>query len=55
MKDFVKGVFRQSIFRSEKGYIIGLLKVSETNIIDMQEYVNKTITFTGYFDNLADE
>ena len=52
MKDFVKGVFRQSIFRSDKGYIIGLLKVSETNIIEMQEYVNKTITFTGYFADL---
>ena len=52
MKDFVKGIFRQSIFRSDKGYIIGLLKVSETNIIEMQEYVNKTITFTGYFADL---
>ena len=52
MKDFVKGVFRQSIFRSEKGYIIGLLKVFETNIVEMQEYVNKTITFTGYFADL---
>ena len=52
MKDFVKGVFKQSIFRSEKGYIIGLLKVSETNIVEMQEYVNKTITFTGYFADL---
>ncbi|MBR6690803.1 MAG: ATP-dependent RecD-like DNA helicase [Bacilli bacterium] len=52
MKDFVKGTFRQSIFRSDKGYIIGLLKVSETNIIEMQEFVNKTITFTGYFAEL---
>ena len=52
MKDFVKGTFRQTIFRSDKGYIIGLLKVSETNIIEMQEYVNKTITFTGYFAEL---
>jgi len=52
VKDFVKGVFRQTIFRSDKGYIIGLLKVSETNIIEMQEYINKTITFTGYFADL---
>lgn len=51
-KDYVKGTFRQTIFRSDKGYIIGLLKVSETNIIEMQEYVNKTITFTGYFAEL---
>ena len=52
MLDYVKGTFRQSIFRNEKGFIIGLLKVHETNIIDMQDYVNKTITFTGYFAEL---
>ena len=52
MQDYVKGTFRQSIFRNEKGFIIGLLKVHETNIIDMEEYVNKTITFTGYFAEL---
>ena len=52
MQDYVKGTFRQSIFRNDKGFIIGLLKVHETNIIDMQEYVNKTITFTGYFAEL---
>jgi len=52
MQDYVKGTFRQSIFRNDKGFIIGLLKVHETNIIDMQDYVNKTITFTGYFADL---
>lgn len=51
-KDYVKGIFRQTIFRSDKGYIIGLLKVIETNIIEMQDYINKTITFTGYFADL---
>jgi len=52
MQDYVKGTFKQSIFRNEKGFIIGLLRVHETNIIDMQDYVNKTITFTGYFADL---
>ena len=52
MKDYVKGVYKQSIFKSDKGYIIGLLKVSETNIPEMNEFVNKTITFTGYFADL---
>ena len=37
MKDYVKGIYKQTIFRSEKGYIIGLLKVFESNIIEMQE------------------
>ena len=52
MKDYVKGVYKQSIFKSDKGYIIGLLKVSETNIPEMNDFVNKTITFTGYFADL---
>lgn len=52
MKDLVKGIYKKSIFKSDKGYIIGLLRVYETNIIEMQEYVNKTITFTGYFAEL---
>ena len=52
MHDYVKGTFRQTIFRSDKGYIIGLLKVHETNVIEMKDYVNRTITFTGYFAEL---
>ncbi len=54
MQDYVKGTFKTNIFKSDKGYVIGLLKVFETNIIDMQEYVNKTITFTGYFADLRE-
>ena len=51
-KDYIKGIFRQTIFRSDKGYIIGLLKVLETNIPEVKEYINKTLTFTGYFADL---
>ena len=52
MQDYVKGIFKHAIFKSDKGYVIGLLKVVETNIIEMQDYVNKVITFTGYFAEL---
>lgn len=52
MQDYVKGIFKHEIFKSDKGYVIGLLKVTETNIIEMQDYVNKIITFTGYFAEL---
>ena len=51
-KDYIKGIFRQTIFRSDKGYIIGLLKVLETNISEVKDYINKTLTFTGYFADL---
>lgn len=52
IQDYVRGIFRTTIFRSDKGYVIGLLKVTETNIIELKEYVNKMITFTGYFADL---
>lgn len=50
MKTFIKGNYRQSIFSSDKGYIIGLFKVKETNSEDIE--TGKTITFTGYFHEL---
>ena len=52
MENYIKGNFKRSIFSSEKGYIIGLFKIKESNIPDMKEYTNKTITFTGYFHEL---
>ena len=52
MKSYVKGNYRSSIFKSEKGYVIGLFKVRETNDEEMKEHLNKTITFTGYFHDL---
>ena len=52
MKQYIKGQFTRSIFSSDNGYVIGLLKVRETNDEEMQDYINKTITFTGYFADL---
>lgn len=48
------GNFRQIIFQSDKGYIIGLFKVKDTDIETMKEYVNKLITITGYFHELIE-
>ena len=55
MKTYIKGNFRRSIFRSEKGYVIGLFKVRETNIEALKDYINKTITFTGFFHELNED
>ena len=54
LTDYIKGIYKQSIFKSDKGYVIGLFRVLETNMPDMLEYVNKTITFTGYFADLIE-
>lgn len=53
MKQFVKGIYKRSIFTSDKGFVIGILKVKETNDDELQDYVDKIITFTGYFAELT--
>ncbi len=55
MESYIKGNYRRSIFKSDKGYVIGLFKVRETNDQALEEYVNHTITFTGYFHELNED
>ena len=52
MKKFIKGHYKKSIFKSDSGYNIGIFKVLDTNIEDAEIYINRTITFTGYFHEL---
>ena len=52
---YIKGNYRKTIFSSDKGYVIGLFKVRETNDEQIKMYVNKTITFTGYFHELNED
>lgn len=47
---YIKGLYIQDIFcNSSNGYLVGLFRVKES---DIQEYVNKVVTFTGIFDEL---
>ena len=55
METYIKGNYRKSIFESEKGYVIGLFKVRETNDEKLKDYINRTITFTGYFYDLNED
>lgn len=55
MKKYIKGIFRRSIFKSDKGYVIGIFRVIDTNDSELEDYINKTITFTGYFHELKEE
>ena len=52
--NYIKGKFRNVIFESENGYKIGLFRIKETNDEELRDYINKTITFTGYFGQLND-
>ena len=49
----IKGKYRSSIFESNSGYKVGLFKVKEA-CDELLDIVNKTITFSGYFNDLND-
>lgn len=55
MEKYITGIYKKSIFQSNKGYVIGLFKVKETNDEEMSIYLNKTVTFTGYFTDLKSD
>ena len=47
---YIKGLYIQDIYNnSENGYTVGLLRVKES---DIEEEINKVVTFTGIFDEL---
>ena len=50
--NYIKGNFRKYIYRSDTGFTVGIFKVKETNDESVQDYVNKTITFSGNFLDL---
>lgn len=55
MREYIKGKYIKSIFESDKGYVIGNMKVLDTNIDDAYDFIEKTLTFTGYFPELKEE
>lgn len=55
MREYIKGKYLRSIFSSDKGYVIGIMKVLDTNINDAYDFLDKTLTFTGYFPELKEE
>lgn len=49
----IKGKYTKTIFQnSSTGYTIGLFKVHDTDSEKLTDYLNRTITFTGYFHEL---
>ncbi len=52
MSIFIKGNYRKSIYQNGSGYNIGIFKVIDTNDEKLLDYIDRTITFTGYFHEL---
>ena len=42
METYIKGNYRKSIYKSDKGYVIGLFKVRETNIEELDKLLNRS-------------
>jgi len=53
--NYIKGNFRSIIYEGNNGYKVGLFKVKETNDEEMQDFLNKVVTFTGFFNDLNKE
>ena len=51
MESYIKGIFKKIIFKSNNNYIVGLFRVKDSSD-DMTDFINKTITITGYFHDL---
>ena len=54
MDIYIKGHYQRRIYQNSNGYHIGLFKVRETNSPELTPFLDKTITFTGYFHELND-
>ena len=50
----IRGKFKQMIFESDNGYKVGLFRVKEASS-GLEDQINKTITFTGYFADINGE
>ena len=44
MGTYIKGYYRKSIYKNDQtGYIIGLFKVIDTDDVNLEQYLDKTI------------
>lgn len=55
MDSYIVGSFKRNIYVSDKGYVICLFKLKDTNDDGAMDYIGKVITITGYFDDLIED
>ena len=53
MQSYIKGNVRKVIFNGNNGYVVGIFKVKDSSD-EFIEFINSTVTFTGYFHELND-
>ena len=50
---YIKGKLRSLIFESDSNYKVGIIRVKESDDEELKDFLNKTITFVGYFADLT--
>ncbi len=55
MNSYIKGNIREIFYKSDNGYMVGIFKVRQTNDEELNDYLNKTITFNGNFHELIND
>lgn len=55
MNSYINGNVREVFYKNEKGFMVGIFKIRETNDEELNEYLNKTITFSGSFHELIND
>lgn len=52
MDTYIKGTYKRCIYSSNDGYTVGLIKIKDTNDLDLEDFKDKQFTFTGLFASL---
>ncbi len=52
MQTYIKGIYKKTIFQSNDGFVVGLIKIKDTNDQELLDYIDKQFTFTGLFAQL---
>lgn len=55
MNSYIKGNVREVFYKTEKGFMVGIFKIRESNDKELESYINKTITFSGNFHELLND
>lgn len=55
MNSYIRGNVREVFYKTDKGFMVGVFKIRETNDKELEDYVNRTITFSGNFHELIND
>lgn len=55
MNSYIRGNVREVFYKTDKGYMVGIFKIRETNDKELEHYVNRTITFNGNFHEIIND